>query len=109
MKIKAEQLSGNLQKQLLPVYVISGDEPLLAQECADAVRVAARKNGFTERELFHVEGNYDWNHIANEANSLSLFPIKKFSKFVLLMESPATKVAKHSVKFAPIPTQIISY
>ena len=40
MKIKAEQLQSHLQKQLLPVYVISGDEPLLAQESADALRIA---------------------------------------------------------------------
>ena len=94
MKIKAEQLSGNLQKQLLPVYVISGDEPLLAQECADAVRVAARKNGFTERELFHVEGNYDWNYIANEANSLSLFSDKKILEIRIANGKPGDKGSK---------------
>ena len=94
MKIKAEQLSGNLQKQLLPVYVISGDEPLLAQECADAVRVAARKNGFTEREFFHVEGNYDWNHIANEANSLSLFSDKKILEIRIANGKPGDKGSK---------------
>lgn len=94
MKIKAEQLNGNLQKQLLPAYVISGDEPLLAQECADAVRVAARRNGFTERELFHVEGNYDWNHVANEANSLSLFSDKKIIEIRIANGKPGDKGSK---------------
>ena len=41
------------------------------------MRTAARAAGFTERELFHVEGNYDWNQLLNEANSLSLFADKK--------------------------------
>ena len=77
MKIKAEQLHSHLQKQLLPIYIISGDEPLLAQESSDAVRIAARAAGFTERELFYVEGNYDWHQLLQEANSLSLFADKK--------------------------------
>ncbi|MBT4833627.1 MAG: DNA polymerase III subunit delta, partial [Porticoccaceae bacterium] len=38
MKIKAEQLQAHLQKQLLPIYVVSGDESLLAQESIDAIR-----------------------------------------------------------------------
>ena len=94
MKIRAEQLDGNLQKQLLPLYVISGDEPLLSQECADAVRVAARKKDFTERELFHVEGNYDWNHVVNECNSLSLFADKKIIEIRITNGKPGDKGSK---------------
>jgi DNA polymerase-3 subunit delta len=36
----------------MPIIVISGDEPLLTQEAADAVRGTARVLGFTERETF---------------------------------------------------------
>ncbi len=94
MKIKAEQLQSHLQKQLLPVYVVSGEEPLLAQESADAVRIAARAAGFTERELFHVEGNYDWNQLINESNSLSLFADKKILEIRIANGKPGDKGSK---------------
>jgi len=94
VKIKPEQLSSHLQKQLLPVYIISGDEPLLAQEATDTVRTAARAAGFTERELFHVEGNYDWNQLLNEANSLSLFADKKILEIRITNGKPGDKGSK---------------
>jgi DNA polymerase-3 subunit delta len=94
VKIKAEQLQSHLQKQLLPVYVVSGEEPLLAQESADAVRIAARAAGFAERELFHVEGNYDWNQLINESNSLSLFADKKILEIRIANGKPGDKGSK---------------
>ena len=94
MKIKPEQLASHLQKQLLPVYVVSGDEPLLAQEATDSLRTAARAAGFTERELFHVEGNYDWNQLLSEANSLSLFADKKILEVRIANGKPGDKGSK---------------
>lgn len=94
MKIKAEQLHSHLQKQLLPIYIISGDEPLLAQESTDAVRIAARAAGFTEREIFYVEGNYDWNQLLNEVNSLSLFADKKVLEIRIVNGKPGDKGSK---------------
>ena len=97
MKLRAEQLSSHLQKQLLPVYVISGEEPLLVQESADAIRLAARERGFTGRELFHVEGNssnYDWSSLISEANALSLFSDKKIVEIRIVNGKPADKGSK---------------
>ncbi len=75
-KINAEQISRHL-KPLAPVYCVSGDEPLLIQEAADAIRAAGRAQGFSERELFHVENHFDWGHFLQSANSLSLFASRK--------------------------------
>ena len=36
---------------MLPLYVFSGDEPLLMMEAMDQLRLAAKKLGFTEREV----------------------------------------------------------
>ena len=36
-----------------PLYTLHGDEPLLAQEAADAIRAAARTQGYTERSVVH--------------------------------------------------------
>ncbi len=55
MKLKPEQLSRHLEKQLLPIYLVTDDEPSLIQETCDLIRSFARKNGFMERELHHGE------------------------------------------------------
>ena len=110
MKIKPEQLNAFLQKglqakQLPPIFVVSGDEPLLSQEATDDIRSAARQLGYNERETFDIDGRFDWNHVFNETNSLSLFADKKILE--LPMASQAIKAARHfvsSVKILMIPT-----
>jgi len=52
MKLAPAQLNKHLQGALAPVYVVSGDDPLLCQEAADAIRNAARQQGFDERQVF---------------------------------------------------------
>ena len=94
MKIRAEQLPSHLSKELLPVYVISGDEPLLAQESADAVRLAARNKGFSGRDVFHGEGKFDWSQLHNEANALSLFAEKKIIEIRISNGKPGDKGSK---------------
>jgi len=94
MKIRPEQLKSHLLKELLPVYVVSGDEPLLAQESADAVRHEARKQGFSGRKVFHGDGNFDWGNLHNEANALSLFAEKKIIEVKIANGKPGDKGSK---------------
>lgn len=103
MKVKAEQLSAHLRKSLAPVYIVSGDEPLLAQECCDAIRTAARANGFGEREVFHAEGSFDWNLLLTEANSLSLFAEKKILELRIPNGKPGDKGSKALLEYADAP------
>lgn len=77
MQIKAEQLAGHLKSaagRLRPLYTIHGDEPLLAQEAADAIRAAARAAGFSERKVYSVSGaHYNWSEVLGAAQAMSLF------------------------------------
>ena len=73
MKFNSDTLLTHLEQQLLPVYLISGDEPLLIAEASDAVRAKARAAGFTERETHFMERGGDWNDVRASANNLSLF------------------------------------
>jgi DNA polymerase-3 subunit delta len=74
MQIKPEQLEAQLARGLKPVYTIHGDEPLLAQEAADAVRAAARAAGYAERKVFVVSGaHFDWSGVLGAAQAMSLF------------------------------------
>lgn len=76
-KINADQLAQHCSGQLLPVYIISGDESLLVQESCDNLRKAARAQGFSERELYHTDGGLDWQQLLQSANSMSLFAERK--------------------------------
>ena len=77
MRLRADQLEKNLTQSLSPLYLISGDETLIVQECADAIRAACRKHGFSERQVYHVDNNFDWQTVQNEVSALSLFADKK--------------------------------
>ena len=74
MQIRADQLSAALQRGLKPLYLVHGDEPLLAQEAADAIRAAARAAGYAERRVFDVSGaHFDWSGLLGAAQEMSLF------------------------------------
>ena len=47
MLLKGEQLAAHLERDLRPLYVLYGDEPLLVIEAADTIRVKARQQGYT--------------------------------------------------------------
>jgi DNA polymerase-3 subunit delta len=73
LKLTPDSLNAQLAQRLLPAYLISGDEPLLSGEAADAVRAAARQAGFTEREVHFIERSADWDEVRASAATLSLF------------------------------------
>ena len=74
MQIRADQLDAHLARGLKPLYTLHGDEPLLAQEAADAIRAMARVAGFIERKVFVVSGAHvDWSGVLGAAQAMSLF------------------------------------
>src|SRR6476620_676159 len=74
MQLAAGQLGQHLQKGLRPLYALHGDEPLLVQEAADAIRAAAKARGYTERTVHTVAGaHFDWSEVLAAGGSLSLF------------------------------------
>jgi DNA polymerase III subunit delta len=74
MQVRADQLATDLQKGLRPLYTVWGDEPLLAQEAADAIRAAARASGCSERQVHTVAGaHFDWSGLLGASMAMSLF------------------------------------
>ena len=74
MQLALPQLQAHLQKGLRSLYTLHGDEALLLQEAADAIRAAARQQGFTERSVHVVSGaHFDWSEVLAAGGSMSLF------------------------------------
>lgn len=71
------QLDAELKRGLRPVYLVSGDETLLVQEAVDAIRTAAREAGFLERQVFHVDSNFNWAALLAANSEQSLFTERK--------------------------------
>jgi len=88
VQLRSEQLEAHLARDLSAVYAIHGDEPLLALEAADAVRAAARKRGFTDREVFEPGRHFDWSELLHAFASLSLFGGKKIVELRLATGKP---------------------
>jgi DNA polymerase III subunit delta len=78
MQIRPEQLPQALARGLKPLYVVHGDEPLLAQEAADLIRAAARQAGCSERQVHTVSGaHFDWSSLLGASSAMSLFADKQ--------------------------------
>src|SRR3954468_10372374 len=91
MQLAAAQLASHLAKGLRPLYTLHGEEPLLAQEAADAIRAAARAQGYTERTVHTVSGaHFDWSEVLAAGGSLSLFADRQIAE----IRTPSGKPGK---------------
>jgi len=77
MKLGPDRLSTQLGQPLGALYVVHGDEPLLVSEAGDAIRQAARGQGFDEREIMVSGPGFDWGSVFESTGTLSLFGSKK--------------------------------
>ncbi len=77
MRLRPDQLAAHLRKTLAPLYLVYGEETLLAQEAADAIRAAARERDHSERECLTVGTGFDWNALRQRAASPSLFASRR--------------------------------
>ncbi len=73
MRLNPGQIEAQLKRGLAPCYVLAGEEPLLIQEAQDAIRAAARAQGYDERETIDAERDFDWNHLLELCATGSLF------------------------------------
>ena len=95
MRLYPEKLAGQLQQKLLRVYLISGDETLLVQECCDLIRQKARQEGCSEREIIDAGvSSFNWQDILHSASSMSLFAERKLIELRLPSGKPGAEGSK---------------
>jgi DNA polymerase-3 subunit delta len=85
LRLISDQLKQALGRGLAGIYLVSGDEPLLVSEAADAVRAAARAAGYADRTVFFIDRTFDWDAVKQATQSLSLFAERRL--FELRMPS----------------------
>lgn len=100
MKISGDSLPPQLARGLSSIYLVSGDEPLLVNEAADAIRARARNEGFTERDLHVVERGFDWQALLGDSRALSLFAQRKIIEIRLANPTPGDQGAAAIIELA---------
>jgi DNA polymerase III subunit delta len=101
LRLRAEQLAAALARGLAGIYLVSGDEPLLVGEAADAIRAAARAAGYADRRVFFIDRSFSWDELRLATQSLSLFAERRL--FELRM--PSGKPDKGAALLAELAAQ----
>jgi len=101
LRLNSDQLEQSLGRDLAGIYLVSGDEPLLVGEAADAIRAAARAAGYADRTVFFIDRSFDWDAVKQATQSLSLFAERRL--FELRM--PSGKPEKGAAALIDIATR----
>ena len=109
MRLTSSQLSAHLAKGLLPIYLVAGEEPLLAQEALDAIRASARTNGYSEREVLDAEKGFEWQRVVDACASMSLFASRRIVEVNLPSGAPGVEGSKVLQQLAqkPVPDVLL--
>jgi DNA polymerase-3 subunit delta len=102
LKLTTDSLAAHLAQPLRNAYLVSGDEPLLVAEAADAVRACARESGFSERETHFIERGANWDAVTAAASNLSLFAARRIIEIRLASGKPGVAGGAALVKLAQL-------
>lgn len=103
--LSPEALPAQLAKGLAPLYLIHGEEALLALEAADSIRAAARAAGYLEREVLSVEPGFDWSQLTDAMMSVSLFASLKLLEIRIPSGKPGNEGAEALARLAERPPE----
>jgi DNA polymerase-3 subunit delta len=94
MKLSPERLLAHLGKGVNPLYVLTGDEPLLIAEALDAIREHAAREGCGEREGHVAERSFDWDAFGADLQNMSLFATRRLVELRLPTGKPGEAGAR---------------
>jgi DNA polymerase-3 subunit delta len=100
VKLNPQQLSAHLASGVRSLYLVSGDEPLLVTETLDAIRQAARDQGYADRESYIAERGFDWDGFEAGLKNFSLFASQRLVEVRLPTGKPGDKGARKIITLA---------
>jgi DNA polymerase-3 subunit delta len=95
-----DQISAHLERDLRPLYILTGDEPLALKEGVDAIRQAARRQGYDERLSYMAERYFDWKQLKASSQSISLFASRRLLELHIPSGKPGVEGSKALQEFA---------
>lgn len=99
-QVRLEALDAALARGVPPLAWIHGDEPLLVQEAAQAVRAALRDAGFGERQVFEAGREFRAQALLAETGALSLFASRRLIE-LRLAGKPTREIGEALVAAVP--------
>jgi DNA polymerase III subunit delta len=102
LRLSADQLPASLARSVAGIYLVSGDEPLLVGESADAIRAAARAAGYADRTVFFIDRSFAWDELRHASQSLSLFAERRLFELRMPSGKP-DKGAQQLAELAALP------
>ena len=103
--VKGDALLAHLKSlssaaSLKPLYIFSGDEPLLMMEAMDQLRATAKKMGYTDREVLLQERGFDWGALLSAGQTMSLFGDKRWVDLRIPTGKPGREGAEALKQFS---------
>lgn len=93
MKLSSSQLASSLNREILPVYTLCGDAPLLVDEAAAQIRLALQAAG-AERTVIEASAQFRWADCFAQFDGLSLFAERRLIEVRLPGGKPGVEGAK---------------
>src|SRR3546814_13084741 len=89
-RLDADNLLNQLKKtpSLEPLYIVSGDEPLLVIESCDDLRAAAGQACYTERVRVIMDARSDWSAAIGAPQKVSIFRYDRMVALALPVRQP---------------------
>ena len=103
--VKGDALLAHLKSlssaaSLKPLYIFSGDEPLLMMEAMDQLRATAKKMGYTDRVVLLQERGFDWGALLSAGQTMSLFGDKRWVDLRIPTGKPGREGAEALKQFS---------
>jgi DNA polymerase-3 subunit delta len=110
MNARPDQLQTIVTKNVFPVYMVSGDEPLQQMESLDVIRAYLKEKDYSERVVLDVDAQFDWQQLMDEAASMSLFATRRIVELRLPSAKPGrqgSQILKEYLSQPPEDTVLI--
>lgn len=103
--VSPDTLMTSLERGLASLYLIHGEEALVALEAADQIRLKAREQGYLEREVLSVESGFDWSQLTDSMTSVSLFASQKILEVRIPGGKPGSEGSEALMRLAAHPPE----
>jgi DNA polymerase-3 subunit delta len=101
VQIQPHDFERNLSGATLPPFIlVFGDEPQQKLDIIDAVRTKAKQSGFDERQNFTLDADFEWAHLIDAMQSMSLFADKQYIELTMTSTKPGAAGAKQFLEIA---------